>query len=306
MKGNDCPYCTLAIKAGDLFCSRHSSNMRDLSSGVFLIREKALEECDWHFTRLSLNFNLDSSQTYFAGSREYSINPTKYLLINEGQSFKTSIRSENENRMLTLAFKVGLPESIFRTFSSTAENLVDDPFKTQESINFFEGTYALTPDLDTRINTVLENPESNDGLQERLDAILEQVVAAQFQLNTQSLTIQKVKSSTRIEIFRRLQWSIEFLRENFTRSIAVEDLANHACLSMYHFKRLFKEVYGEAPYQMIRRLRLERATSLLALGLPVKSVCKSVGWEDPSSFVRLFRRKMNVTPHQFKENSQHQ
>jgi AraC-like DNA-binding protein len=305
MKGHDCPYCTLAIKAGDLFCSRHANNMRDLSSGVFLIREKTLEECDWHVTRLSLNFNPDGSQTYFAGSREYSINPTKYLLINEGQSFKTSIQSENENRMLTLAFKVGLPESIFRAFSSTAENLVDDPFKTQEPIIFFEGTYALTPDLDARINAVIENPGSNDGLQERLDAILEQVVAAQFQLNTQALTIQRVKSSTRIEIFRRLQWSIEFLRENFTRSISVEDLANQACLSMYHFKRLFKEVYGEAPYQMIRRLRLERAASLLALGLPVKSVCKSVGWEDSSSFVRLFRKEMNVTPHQFKANSRH-
>jgi AraC family transcriptional regulator len=300
MKIADCPYCNLAMKAGQLFCSRHSSNMRDLSSGIFFIREKRFEECDWHVTRLSLNFNFDGLQLYHAGSRQYTVNPSRYLLINEGQSFKTSIKQNNENRMLTIAFQVGLPEHVYRVFSSSSEAVLADPFKIAERIDFFEGTHPITDRINSQINNLIINPESGEILQEKLNAILEDIIIEQFKLNRQALSIQKVKPSTRIEIFRRLQWSMEFLHDNFTSAITVEALANHACLSTYHFKRLFKEIYKEAPWQMIKRLRLEKSVTLLSMGIPVKEVCKSVGWADPSSFVRLFKSQMKMTPHQLR------
>jgi AraC family transcriptional regulator len=300
MKGQDCPYCSLALKAGELFCSRHSSNMRDLSSGVFFIQQKYLEECDWHVTRLSLNFNLDSSQTYHAGSRQYTINPSRYLLINEGQSFKTSLSQNVENRMLTVAFKVGLPESIYRLLSSSSENMLADPFTVTERIDFFEGVHELTDKVNLHINELLIARPTGENLQEKLNLILEEIIAEQFKLNRHALSLQKVKPTTRIEIFRRLRWSMEFLQDNFTNDIAVDDLAKQACLSTYHFKRLFKEIYGEAPWQMIRRMRLAKSVTLLTKGLSVKEVCKAVGWTDASSFVRLFRTQMKITPHQFR------
>jgi AraC family transcriptional regulator len=299
MKDQDCPYCNLALKAGELFCSRHSSNMRDLSSGIFFIRQKFLEECDWHVTRLSLNFNLDNSQTYHAGSRQYVINPSRYLLINEGQSFKTSLSQSVENRMLTIAFKVGLPESMYQSLSSSTENMLADPFAVTERIDFFEGVHELTDKINVHINDLLNTSPIGENLQEKLNVILEEIIAKQFKLNRHALTLQKVKATTRIEIFRRLRWSMEFLQDNFTNDIAVEDLAKEACLSTYHFKRLFKEVYGEAPWQMIRRMRLAKSVQLLTIGLSVKEVCKAVGWTDASSFVRLFRTQMNITPRQF-------
>jgi AraC-like DNA-binding protein len=274
--------------------------MRDLSSGVFFIREKAFEECDWHVTRLSLNFNFDGVQTYHAGSRQYIVNPSRYLLINEGQSFKTSVRQKDENRMLTIAFQVGLPERVYQTLSSSVESLLVDPFGMTERIDFFEGIHQITDKVNVQVNDLIANPQTGEILQEKLNAILEDIIAEQFKLNRRALNVQKVKPATRIEIFRRLQWSMEFLQDNFTSSITVDDLAKHACLSTYHFKRLFKEIYKEAPWQMIKRLRLEKSMTLLALGLPVKEVCKSVGWADASSFVRLFKSAMNVTPHQLR------
>jgi AraC-like DNA-binding protein len=271
--------------------------MRDLSSGVFFIREKSFEECDWHVTRLSLNFNFDGSQTYHAGSRQYTVDPSRYLLINEGQAFKTSANQNEKNRMLTIAFQVGLPERVYGTLSRSDENLVDDPFRLSERIDFFEGVHPISDKIKSQADELINTPKTGDVLQERLNNILEEIVAEQFKLNRRALRLNKVKPSTRIEIFRRLQWSMEFLQDNFTNVITVEDLANHACLSTYHFKRLFSEVYKEAPWQMIKRLRLEKSITLLKMGLPVKEVCKSVGWMDPSSFVRLFKSEMKITPH---------
>lgn len=41
--------------------------------------------------------------------------------------------------------------------------------------------------------------------------------------------------------------------------LSIEELASRACLSLYHFHRVFTAVAGEAPGEMCRRLRMQRA-----------------------------------------------
>jgi AraC family transcriptional regulator len=113
--------------------------------------------------------------------------------------------------------------------------------------------------------------------------------------------IKKVKKATRVEIYKRLQWALEFMDGHYQEQITVEDLASHACLSIFHFKRMFKEFFGETPYQYLKNIRLKKAADLLVRGMPVNEVCRSVGWEDASSFIRLFKKSMSVTPNQFRQ-----
>jgi AraC family transcriptional regulator len=301
----DCPYCSLARKNGELYCSRHSSTaeMQKLNSGIFYIREKKFEECDWHVTRLSLNFNFDGPQIYFVGNREYRISPEKYLLINEGQSFKTSAHSETENRMVTVAFKVGLAEQIYTTLSHDHDYLLDHPFLQHGDFQLFEKTYPMDDYLKRKILFLLQaNPDKYpcEQLNDDLEEMLARLLLIQKGVQNDLLSINKVRTSTRKEIYKRLQWALEYINNHYQDNIGVEDLARYACLSSFHFKRLFKAYFSESPYQYIKRLRLEKAGELLLKGLPVNEVCKAVGWEDPSSFIRLFKKTMAVTPNQYK------
>jgi hypothetical protein len=156
----DCSYCALAEKKGQLFCSRHSTDMKSLDSGVFFIREKFFEECDWHVTRLSLNFNFDGSQSYFVGNREHRIRPDKYLLLNEGQSFKTMVESEHENRMVTVAFKVGLAAQICQMLVHDDAYLLDHPHVEADPLNFFEKTYPMDPFLHHKILSLISSSDA--------------------------------------------------------------------------------------------------------------------------------------------------
>ena len=289
-----CPYCDLASKNGDLFCSRHSQTMSGLQSGVFFIRAKKFEECDWHITRLSLNFNFDSTQTYWAGNRQYSVSPEKYLLINEGQSFKTSADGDVDQRMVTIAFRSGLPREMFNVLTRDEDRLLDCSTVGNSDLLFFEQTYHLDAQLRSMVLSLIEG--DTEELQDQLENVLVQVMLVQKDLRRRICGIRKVKNSTKIEIFRRLQWGMEYLHDHYTENITVERLAKHACLSPFHFKRLFREFYQEPPYQFIRKLRLKKAADLLLQGLPVNEVCRTVGWQDPSSFIRLFKKEMKVTP----------
>jgi AraC family transcriptional regulator len=301
----DCPYCSLAKKKGELFCSRHNSNMASLKSGVFYINTNSLEECDWHVTRLSLNFNLDGPQIYHAGSRAYSISPQKYLLINEGQLFKTSVKSAVPNRMVTLAFQVGLAEKIIHALDISDQALLDDPFRSSTgSPEFLERTYSIDSKIQSTVSDLIDVEYEQTEVEQRLENILTHVLMQQLNVRKEILSIAKSRASTRIEIYRRLHWSLDFLHENFTRDITVDELAKEACFSTFHYKRLFTELFENSPYQYLINLRLEKACSLLQSDLKIHEVCRHVGWKDPSSFARLFRKRFATTPEQFRSRLQ--
>ena len=68
------------------------------------------------------------------------------------------------------------------------------------------------------------------------------------------------------------------------------------------FNRRFKRATGLAPMEYVHTLRLEEAKQLLESGDDaVEAVAQQVGYEDAAFFGRLFRRKVGVTPAQYRK-----
>lgn len=67
------------------------------------------------------------------------------------------------------------------------------------------------------------------------------------------------------------------------------------------FVRRFSKAAGMAPLGYVHALRLEEAKQMLETGdLPVEAIANEVGYEDTSFFGRLFRRKVGLTPAQYR------
>lgn len=76
-------------------------------------------------------------------------------------------------------------------------------------------------------------------------------------------------------------------------------------LSERTFSRRFKQATGMAPIEYVHTLRLEEAKQLLESGdEPVEAVAQEVGYEDAAFFGRLFRRKVGITPTQYRKRFQ--
>ncbi|PLX59636.1 GlxA family transcriptional regulator [Sedimenticola selenatireducens] len=68
------------------------------------------------------------------------------------------------------------------------------------------------------------------------------------------------------------------------------------------FHRRFKQATGLAPIEYVHTLRLEEAKQLLESGNePIEAVAQEVGYEDAAFFGRLFRRKIGMTPTQYRK-----
>jgi AraC-like DNA-binding protein len=87
---------------------------------------------------------------------------------------------------------------------------------------------------------------------------------------------------------------------SYADSLSLEELAAVACLSKYHFLRLFKATYGTTPMEYVSRRRIERAQDLLrATNLTVTEVCFAVGFASLGSFSSRFRSVVGETPSDF-------
>lgn len=80
-------------------------------------------------------------------------------------------------------------------------------------------------------------------------------------------------------------------------NLSLEDLAQEAQLSRFHFLRKFKEQTGLTPARYLRRRRLSRGMDLLTLSdLPVKRIARMCGYRTSAHFCAAFRAHFGQTP----------
>ena len=97
-------------------------------------------------------------------------------------------------------------------------------------------------------------------------------------------------------LYRRVVRAKLFIDEHYNSPIDLNNIADEACFSKYHFVRLFRSIYGKTPHQYLTDVRIKHAKVLLADGATVARACFSVGFDSISSFTGLFRRRVGVTP----------
>ena len=103
----------------------------------------------------------------------------------------------------------------------------------------------------------------------------------------------------KIYLYRRIVQAKFFIDTHFNEHIDVDNIADEAYFSKFHFIRLFKKIYGKTPHQYLTIVRIEKAMQLLRNGKSVSEVCDAVGFESLSSFSGLFKRIVGVTPSVF-------
>lgn len=90
---------------------------------------------------------------------------------------------------------------------------------------------------------------------------------------------------------------VDFIRENYQRSITVKDIAQLSHLSISALERRFKKHLGLTPKQFINQIRLENARRLLIeTQLPIAQIAHETGFTDNSYFTRQFMKYFEELP----------
>lgn len=101
--------------------------------------------------------------------------------------------------------------------------------------------------------------------------------------------------------FRRLKRVLDYIEAHFAGDIPLRDLAGEACLSEFHFCRLFREATGLSPHRYVSFRRVQEAQKRLERDhSPLVEIALETGFGAQANFIRVFRKSTSLTPGQYR------
>ena len=96
--------------------------------------------------------------------------------------------------------------------------------------------------------------------------------------------------------------SINFMLENLTKKLKLEEIAAETGLSASHFSRLFVNRTGHSPIDYFIQLKIQRACRLIDnSGWSIADVSREMGFDDQFYFSRVFRKVMGMSPNDYRK-----
>lgn len=95
-----------------------------------------------------------------------------------------------------------------------------------------------------------------------------------------------------------------FIDEHFAEDIDVDNIADEASFSKFHFIRTFKGIYSITPRQYLISRRIDKAQEMLKEGVSVTETCFKVGFQSISTFSGLFKKIVGKKPLEFQKGEQ--
>ncbi|MCK4710703.1 MAG: helix-turn-helix domain-containing protein [Gammaproteobacteria bacterium] len=93
-----------------------------------------------------------------------------------------------------------------------------------------------------------------------------------------------------------------FIERNCTEDINLARLSAQLNISDRHLKRRFSKALNCSPLQLLQRTRINRACNFLEITqLPSNKIVYEVGYKDESSFRRLFKKQMDMTMENYRQ-----
>jgi AraC family transcriptional regulator len=259
-----------------------------------------------HISPLTVKFSLFGTVKYNTSHGEYSVN-SGYLIINEGQKCSGGIDSPKPVEMISIFFESNFASEALGNLTAPEDKLIFNPVvKNNQPIQFFEKLYPI----DNFVMPVIMKMkiassvgfEDEEWWEEQFYELLEKMILVHRNVYKQVEKLPPVKFSTKTDLYRRINKARDFIELNYCEPLTLEKISNEASLSRFHFLRLFKEVFGETPYQYISTRRIRKAVSLLTTGdMPVTEICSEVGFDSLSSFSWLFKQKLGLSPESFRD-----
>lgn len=156
--------------------------------------------------------------------------------------------------------------------------------------------------LRTRIFDVLLKPlTSKDVLRcvQRLSPVLEARRTQQTRANATGAEAipDEARYHARRTSRNKLDGALGYIEKNYAQPISEQEVARECGMSPFEFSRAFRAAHGITFRDYLSDCRLVQSKRLLSIAqVSVSDVAAMAGFNDPSYFARLFRKRTGISP----------
>lgn len=259
-----------------------------------------------HWTPLSIKCAFGGREYYKMNNRTYAVQDENFLLLNDGNTYESYIKSDTLTESLTINFTPNNVKDLNAFIKKSSNKLVDDPaLESSDPIRVFEKLYAHTYKTRVYINSIRNhfNSNCNDALkvQELLAFLLQEFISLNAETRNEIDKVQAKKITTREEIYRRIHIAKDYIESCYEKNICLEDLSVICLLNSFQLLREFNKHFKITPHKYLTHVRMLEAKKLIAQNKKsLVEIAVKVGYEDVSSFSRLFKNHFGMAPHYYR------
>ena len=221
--------------------------------------------------RLSIKVARGGRERYFIEGRSIAVDDDSFLILNDNRIYGSRFESNVATESFSIFFRPGLAEEVFGAVMTPVERALEQggagelrPVEFAEVLQPHDS--SVTPMLRYVQYGVKSGVEDGDWYEEQFQFLLERMLAHHRRVSEQMQRLPVLKTTTQREIYRRLGLAVDLVHSSYEKDIGLRQMADAACLSKFHFLRLFTELHGITPHAYLQRKRARAARRLLATG----------------------------------------
>ncbi|WP_239077506.1 AraC family transcriptional regulator [Geobacter sp. SVR] len=223
------------------------------------------------------------------GNESYIYNPRQYLIASvDLPTFVQVIEASKEKPLLGLKLTLDLQQ--------VSQLLIDGNFPHHRAQQSGHGmaTSELTLPLLSAFQRLVDLLDEEHDIP-MLAPIIQKEIIYLLLVGEQGARLRQIAAagSQSQQVARAIEW----LKNNFSQQVRIDDLASQARMSTSSFHNHFRSITAQSPLQYQKHLRLHEARRLmLAESLDAATAAFQVGYESPSQFSREYSRMFGAPP----------
>lgn len=276
-----------------------------------------------HGTRETVDFSIASSVRLYRNENSECFPPHWHVPGEIISPIKNTYQVTTGGKTLDLS-----PKDILIVAPGELHSIIAPPTGARYIVNFDTSPYERFQDLTFLFSTMspfyLLRREDNPQLSSALFSLLEQIEGEYFgegiyreseisslllhffvllgRSRGSSEKLQGTTLSKQQEYSDRFMLICNYINAHCTENLSLEQIAEQAGFSKYHFSRLFKELTGTTCHNyLINRRILFAQTLLMDSSVSITEVAMRSGFNSLATFNRIFKTQMGCTPSEYRK-----
>lgn len=234
----------------------------------------------------------------YLGDKVYEYNPNNYLVLSVPLPAECETEASEHTPLLSVAvdFDIGILNSIITKMDQYTDFAQIERTESHQGL-FVSPITAEIRNTALRLLQALQSPPESMVIGPGIvHELIFRIICGE---NASSLYALAMKNTN----IARVDKALKLIHGNYRDSLEVGRLAGLVNMSPSAFHRAFKEVTSSSPIQYLKKIRLDKARSLLSeRGVRVNEAAMEVGYESVTQFSREFKRYFGNSPVSFIPN----
>ncbi|MCR8631652.1 MULTISPECIES: AraC family transcriptional regulator [Paenibacillus] len=260
--------------------------------------QKQVSKIDFHLHRgCEIYFLLKGDVKYFVEKTIYPLQFGDLIITNEHEIHKPAFSSDALYERIVIEFNPSMA-MLFQTAGfDPLECFYNRANGEQNKMSLTQKEIAALESLFMKYEYLLKNPSGGAELL-KFSCFMEILVLIN------QLFLNQKHSDTGINMHQKLSPILDYIEQNLDQNLSLDQLEKEFYINKYYLIKLFKKYTGSTIHEYIIYKRISLAKKYLSQGSNVTEACMKSGFNDYSSFLRMFKKRIGVTPREYLKSTE--